>query len=146
MPVSDYYRINRVTLREFTPDDAQILKERAINPVSNDWHVWAQHFHLLGPAYIGYYRGELLGAIGIAIKDPGKGTVWAVFTPAVRKYPKAILYCIRDMMRIMMKICGLTKLRAYSDAGFEASQNLLEHAGFRQVRRFKNFYYYRYEV
>lgn len=141
-----YNHINRVTLREFTPDDAPILKERAINPVSKDWDLWAQHFHLLGPAYVGYYRGELLGAIGICLKDPNKGTVWAVFTPAVQRYPKAILYCIKDMMRIMMKSCKLSHLRAYSQVGYAASQRLLEHVGFRQIRRFNDFYYYRYEV
>lgn len=99
-----------------------------------------------GPCYTGIIHHEghktLLGAAGIRLKPNGKGNMWGLFSPEFAKYKKTALRGFRYMLETIAKEYNIKKLRSESLIGFDASQTLLIHLGFKYMRKMINQKYY----
>lgn len=139
-------------IRMFESSDADILCPDAIDKSlqKNEvlWKAWAKVNARSGPAYTAVTdTGELIAAAGIRLVREGVGNVWMVMSPKVSGYKKAVLRWLKTMIPIIMEEFGLKKLRTDSRKGFAASQRLLEHIGFKRLRKeTKTNYFYILEV
>ncbi len=84
----------------------------------------------LNPSYIFLKDGKMVGGGGILISRPGHGIVWACFDEELRRHP---LFLARSCKRQIEHDCherGITKLKTYVAADFEAGKKFIEWLGF----------------
>jgi len=121
-----------IYIREFEPSDALTL-DGILEPgvLGSPRHAqWAAEHKKYGPAFTGVRNGEVIACGGIMLLWPGVGEAWANLSPAVKKSPKDMLYCLRKGLDIISKAYELRRVQAYATPSFPASVRLLKHLGF----------------
>ena len=133
------------------PFEAEHAKELCPDAIDSDAHEMesmGEFYELCDAAYTGMSAdGKIVCAFGIVIKKDGVADVWSIFTQQSKKCPKSVFKTLVTMLDILIETFGLKKLRSQSRIGFQESQQLLEHLGFKRQRRNmingKNYFYAR---
>jgi len=124
-------------LREFVPEDAEAICPDAVDETLRGdpdyWRNWAKINAERGPGYTAFYEGRPIGAAGIRLLDDNAACPWLVMTVEAASHKKMVMRTIRTMLKILIDEFGIKKLVTDSRKGFEASQRLLEHLGFRKM-------------
>lgn len=108
------------------------------------WRAWAKYNEKAGMAFTGLKNGVPIGAAGVRLVRPGIGNLWAVYAQDALRLPKELYRTTRTMLQLIIKHGQYRKLRCESRIGFDASQRLLEHLGFKRQRRNVNKSHYTY--
>lgn len=126
-------------IREFISEDAKKIQPNAV-----DKTFLAEHCEMLadavsntGPSYTALLDGEIIIIGGMRLlqdeEDNTVGQPWVIFSNLIVNYKKSTLRTVKTMMKILMKNYNIKRLIADSRKGFNASQRLLEHLGFRRL-------------
>ena len=105
------------------------------------WRAWAKYNEKAGMAFTGMENGVPVWAAGIRYVREGVVNMWAVFA---QDAPKSIYRALSAMLPIGASRGAYRKLRSESRIGFDASQRILEHLGFKRQRRNANPDHYLY--
>ena len=121
----------------FKAEHADRLCPDAIDPTAREgWKEWAEINAKYGVGYTGIdSNGDLMFAAGIRFKKDGVGDIWSVFSKHIRDNKKATFRTLVNILKIVIKEFGIKKVRSESRIGFEESQRMLEHLGFKRQRR-----------
>lgn len=137
-------------IRPFEEKDAAILCPTAIDNILHNnephWKKWAKKNKKAGPAYTALYNGKPILAGGIRLLENNIGWVWLVLSPSIRQCKLTALRSIKTMMSILIDEFEFVSLVTESRKGFDASQRLLEHLGFKRMKEETAiFYFYKLE-
>lgn len=137
-------------IRPFEEKDAELLCPTAVddNLHGNEqhWKKWAKLNKEAGPAYTALYEGRPIIAGGIRLLENNMGWVWTVFSPLAKQHKLTAFRSVKTMISILMDEFKFTSLVTESRKGFDASQRLLEHLGFKRMEEETAvFYFYKLE-
>ena len=137
-------------LREFKANDADLLCPTAVDSSLFDseeqWRESAKVNAAAGPAYTALYKGRPIASAGIRLVENKDGDIigwpWVVFSPTVEKCKRSVFETTLVMLKVLIDEYGLKRLVTDSRKGFEKSQRLLEHLGFKRVEEETDTHYY----
>ena len=139
-------------LRQFKKEDALLIRDDAVDEsVHGDSTVkeWSDYNKKTGPAYTAVLYGRPIGCAGIRIMTTSDGEnigwVWAMFSKEAAQYPVSMFSTVKRMIGILIKDFELSRLVTDSRIGFDKSQRLIEHLGFKKTDRQTDTHYY-YEL
>lgn len=107
---------------------------------------WMKYNMDRGPSFTALYEGRIMAAWGVRWVRQGVGTAWAVFstdmpygqsvpTAEAIEYLQEAVWTAEHALAIVVSEFRFKRIRAHSRKGFAASQRLLRHLGFEQLKR-----------
>lgn len=141
-------------IRQFEVKDALTLCPVAVDDSLHNkadcWKVGAEENLAAGPAYTALYKNEPVASGGMRLLKDDKGNVgwvWLLVSRKAKKCPVSVLMSMHRMLAILIKDFKPKKIISESRKGFELSQRLLEHLGFKRMEKeTKTHYLYVKEV
>ena len=138
-------------VRKYRPEDTELLCRQAVEqfPEAADFVEQGKFNASVGPAETIEINGKPVVSAGIRIikTDAGEmiGWPWFVVSALAGKYKLSILQTIKSRLYESMKDFGLSRAITDSRKGFEQSQMLLRHLGFKKMEKETDTHYF-YEL
>jgi hypothetical protein len=127
-------------IRKYRPEDSEYLCPRAIEMLlhnTDSWREWAKLNAVTGPAYTCEIDGKPVVSAGVRILKADNGEMvgwpWFVMNEDARKYRFSLFRMTKHILLMLAREFNLSRLVTDSQKGFDASQRLLEHLGFRRL-------------
>jgi hypothetical protein len=137
--------MGRYELVQYEPVHAYSILERNVREHDlwlskyPDWDKWAEGWKTNGPAFTLLCDGEIIASGGVVLLGWQRGEAWLLLPSTFYSHVKACYRLIKEKLIEIQHANALRRIQALVDPDFEAAQRLMEHLGFQNEGRLKQY-------